>query len=98
MTAGRRYHRRRMRGGRTSIALACAAAIAAGGGVVALTHGDEADARGGQAAATTTKVHRFGGDPTGRIGAVVRRTRYGVPHIVAKDYESASYASAYAFA
>lgn len=39
-----------------------------------------------------------GGDPSGELGATVRRTRYGVPHIVANDYAGAAYGQAYAFA
>jgi acyl-homoserine-lactone acylase len=44
------------------------------------------------------KYRRFGGDATGDIGAVIRRTKYGVPHITAKNYEAAAYGQAYAFA
>ncbi len=36
--------------------------------------------------------------PPADVGAVIRRTRYGVPHITARDYESAAYGQAYAFA
>lgn len=44
------------------------------------------------------KARQFGGDPAGQLGAVVRRTRFGVPHIVGRDFESAAYGQAYAFA
>ena len=72
-------------------------ALCGGAAAVATGGGHEADARPGHTA-VTTKVRTFGGDPTGRIGAVVRRTKYGVPHITGKNFESVSYASAYAFA
>lgn len=41
---------------------------------------------------------RFRGDLTGELGAVVRRTRYGVPHVVADDVKSLAFGFAYAFA
>ncbi len=76
-----------------------AAAVCAAGAIGALAGGGAlVSAEDANPAATTTKIRQFGGTPTSNIGAVVRRTKYGVPHIVAKDFESASYASAYAFA
>ncbi len=48
--------------------------------------------------ASPLTVRHFGGDPTGDVGAVVRRTRFGVPHVTGKSFEAAAYGQAYAFA
>jgi acyl-homoserine-lactone acylase len=50
------------------------------------------------AKASELTARHFGGDPTGDLGAVVRRTRFGVPHVTGKTFEAAAYGQAYAFA
>ncbi|HYI36141.1 MAG TPA: penicillin acylase family protein [Thermoleophilaceae bacterium] len=44
------------------------------------------------------KPRVFGGKAASDLGAVVRRTKYGVPHVTAKNIEGAAYGQAYAFA
>jgi acyl-homoserine-lactone acylase len=48
--------------------------------------------------AGTTPEQGPGGDETGRYFAVIRRTEYGLPHILAHDYGSLGYGYGYAFA
>ena len=69
--------------GAAALAL-CAGAVLAGTTVAQGADGPAADG----AAVPKPKPRLFGGDPAGDLGAVIRRTRYGVPHITARDYES----------
>ncbi|HEX5909487.1 MAG TPA: penicillin acylase family protein, partial [Thermoleophilaceae bacterium] len=49
-------------------------------------------------AATPPKPRALAGKATDSVGAVVRRTKYGVPHVTARTIEGAAYGQAYAFA
>ena len=75
-------------------------ALLGAGAVAAVTTGASADSPRAQnergAQAQDPPLRWRSRPPTS--GAVIRRTRYGVPHITAKDYESAAYGQAYAFA
>ena len=57
--------------------------------------GADARPRGDTAQA---KPRVLAGKATDSLGAVVRRTKYGVPHVTAKTIEGAAYGQAYAFA
>ncbi len=50
------------------------------------------------AKASQFKPRVLAGNATDSLGAVVRRTKYGVPHVMSKSIEGAAYGQAYAFA
>ena len=80
---------------RRLIAAGLALLVPVGAGVAHASH-PRGQARAIRAA--LLKPRHVGGDPRGDLGAVIRRTRFGVPHITAKSYEAAAYGQAYAFA
>ena len=63
-----------------------------------VAHADRSGSQSRAIRAAVLKPRHFGGDPRGDLGAVIRRTKFGVPHITAKSYEAAAYGQAYAFA
>src|SRR5215472_2273532 len=93
---------RRLRAGRGAVcAMAAAAALMATPAAAAATAAGHAMAAARQAVsrgAGSTAGGGPGGDKAGRYFAVIRRTEYGIPHILAHDYGSLGYGYGYAFA
>jgi len=81
--------------------MAAAAALMATPAAAAATAAGHAMAAARQAVsrgAGRTAGHGSGADKAGRYFAVIRRTEYGIPHILAHDYGSLGYGYGYAFA
>ncbi len=92
------------RDGRAAQGVLLAAAVAVTALIIALALGrdgggsDASAAPRGADPVAHAAERRFGGSALGKLGAVVRWTRYGVPHIDAPGYESAAYAMGYLLA
>ena len=93
---------RRFGTGRAAVCvIAAAMALTATPAATAATPAAHASAAGPPAVspgAGRTVGDGSGGDKTGRYFAVIRRTEYGIPHILAHDYGSLGYGYGYAFA
>jgi acyl-homoserine-lactone acylase len=90
---------RRLRTGRAAVCvIAAAAALTATPAATAAGHAMAAARAAVSPGAGRTAGDGSGGDKTGRYFAVIRRTEYGIPHILAHGYGSLGYGYGYAFA
>jgi acyl-homoserine-lactone acylase len=93
---------RRLRTGRAAVrVIAAAAALTATPAAAAATAAGHATAAARPAVSSgagRTAGEGSGGDKAGRYFAAIRRTEYGIPHILAHNYGSLGYGYGYAFA
>ena len=87
---------RRLRTGGAAVCVMAAAALTATPVAAATSHATAAAWAGASRGAGSTAGGGSGGDKAGRYFAVIRRTEYGIPHILAHDYGSLGYGYAFA--